>query len=123
MCENENGFMWSTDVPHLSTGCFLNLTLSRQGKCKDSILMSPGPAIGGVGSNDVLCKACTVLLCVLEQPRVVTPAWGPLSVGLIENNWSSWHKAGHVNDNIQLYLIMKNSFRPYVILIMKKISK
>ena len=27
-------------------------------------------ALGGVWPNVVLCKTCSVLLCVLEQPRV-----------------------------------------------------
>jgi len=31
-----------------------------------------GPALGGAGSNTVLCKTCSVnvVLCVLEQPTV-----------------------------------------------------
>ena len=40
--------------------------------------------IGGAGSNGVLCKTCSVLLCLLEQPRVdnsslETPVWDPKS--------------------------------------------
>ena len=27
-------------------------------------------ALGGVGPNAVLCKICSMLLCVLEQPRI-----------------------------------------------------
>ena len=27
----------------------------------------PGPGLGGAGPNAVLCKTCSVLLCVLEQ--------------------------------------------------------
>jgi hypothetical protein len=37
---------------------------------------SAGPALGGVGPNAVLCKTCSVLLCVLEQPRVDTSSAG-----------------------------------------------
>ena len=29
-----------------------------------------GPALRGAELNAVLCKTCSVLLCILEQPRV-----------------------------------------------------
>jgi hypothetical protein len=33
-------------------------------------IQESGPALGGAGPNDVLCKSCNVLLCVLGQPKV-----------------------------------------------------
>ena len=33
--------------------------------------------LGGVGPNAVLCKTYSVLLCVLEQPRVDNSSSGP----------------------------------------------
>jgi hypothetical protein len=37
---------------------------------------STGPSI--TGPNAVLYSSCSVLLCVLEQPRVITPSRGPV---------------------------------------------
>jgi hypothetical protein len=51
----------------------------------------PGPGFGGARPNDVLCVICSVLLCVLEQPRVDNPSVGPIG-----SNWSTWLKAGLV---------------------------
>ena len=39
----------------------------------------------------VLCKTCSVLLCVLEQPRIDNSSVGPN-----ESNWSNWRKFGPV---------------------------
>jgi hypothetical protein len=50
-----------------------------------------GPSLGGAGPNDVLCKTCNVLLCVLEQPRVDNS-----NAGLTGSNWSNWLKTGPV---------------------------
>ena len=33
-------------------------------------MVNTGAALGGAGPNAVLCKTCSVFLCVLEQPRV-----------------------------------------------------
>jgi hypothetical protein len=33
-------------------------------------IQESGPALEGAGPNDVLCKSCNVLLCVLGQPKV-----------------------------------------------------
>ena len=40
-----------------------------------------GPSLGGAGPNDVLCKTCNVLLCVLEQPSVDNSSLLPLKHG------------------------------------------
>jgi len=37
----------------------------------------------------VLMKTCSVLLCVLEQPRIDNSSEGPIG-----SNWSNWLKAG-----------------------------
>ena len=44
--------------------------------------MLSGRALGGAGSNAVLCKICNVLLCVLEQPRVDNSNTGTLMRGV-----------------------------------------
>jgi len=46
------------------------------------------PDLIGMETNAVLCKTCSVLLCVLEQPRVDNTSTGP--------NWSNWLKADPV---------------------------
>ena len=33
--------------------------------------------LGGEGPNAVLCKTCSLLVCVLEQPRVEKSSAGP----------------------------------------------
>ena len=39
------------------------------------------PDLGGAGPNVVLCKTCSVLLCVLEQPTVDNSSERPLRRG------------------------------------------
>ena len=46
----------------------------------------PGTALGGAGPNAVLCTTCSVLLCILEQPRADNSSAG-----------SNWLKAGTVH--------------------------
>jgi hypothetical protein len=43
-----------------------------------------GPDLRGAGTNAVLCKTCSVLMCVLEQSIIDNSSVGPLSVG---PNW------------------------------------
>jgi hypothetical protein len=38
------------------------------------------PALGGEGPTAVPCKTCSVLLCVLEQPRVYNSNWLALRI-------------------------------------------
>jgi hypothetical protein len=40
-------------------------------------LVQSGPALGGAGPIAVVFKTCSVLLCVLEQPRVGA---GPIGI-------------------------------------------
>jgi hypothetical protein len=49
---------------------------------------TPGPGLGGAGSN-ALWKTFSVVLCVLEQPRADNS-----STDLNGNNWSNGIKAG-----------------------------
>lgn len=44
------------------------------------LIAPPGPALGGVGPI-VLRKSSSVLLCVLENPRVDKSSEWPISVG------------------------------------------
>jgi hypothetical protein len=53
VCENQNGFMWIHDVPHLSTVFFLNWRLV-VGKCQDWTLKSPWSPLGGARTNAVV---------------------------------------------------------------------
>ena len=46
-------------------------------QCNYDMLFQVAPALGGVEPNAVLCKTCSVLLCVLEQPRVDNCSAGP----------------------------------------------
>jgi hypothetical protein len=47
------------------------------------------PALGCAGSDSDLCKTCSVLLCVLVQPKVDKSSAGLLSAGPIGRNWSN----------------------------------
>jgi len=40
-----------------------------------------GPVLGDEGPNAVHCKTCSVLLCVLEQPKVENYSTWPLKRG------------------------------------------
>jgi len=53
-------------------------------------------------TNAVLCKTCSVLLCVLEQPRVDNSSADP-----IRSNWTNWPIVGPVKSNILLSQCMK----------------
>ena len=53
-------------------------------------LFNTGSALGGAGPNVVLCKTCSVLLYVLQQPIVDNCSGGALSTG---PNWFNQIKA------------------------------
>jgi len=53
--------------------------------------ITAGSALGDNGSNAVLCKNCSVLLCVLEQPRLDISNVMPLSSGTCITVMSLWH--------------------------------
>ena len=55
--------------------------------------LKAGPALGCEGPNAVLCKTCSVLLCILEQSRVANSSTGLIKAsGPIGSNWSNWLK-------------------------------
>jgi hypothetical protein len=49
---------------------------------------SSGPVLGRAGHNDVLCKTCNVLLCVLEQLRVDNSRAGPVTSCICVKSYS-----------------------------------
>jgi hypothetical protein len=53
-------------------------------------LFNTRSALGGAGPNVVLCKTCSVLLCVLQQPIVDNCSGGALST---DSNWFNQIKA------------------------------